>query len=759
MAGRGRGAGAASRTVSPRASGEGEVRRSGDMARVVPQVKTEDVREETTESQKEEEVGGGGRRRCCRRHAAHLGSWPINPARVSVDSVASRPSVELTTPSAEASHRTSADLANGHPPSSGKTAAELEADMEQMRHDYAQAEKQRQDEMHAYLEKIDALQAKLTYLAKETVAAAKEANASTGGSAAERLAAKDERIALLMQEGEKLSKNELRHMQTIKKLRAKTAEDDKATADMKRKLERAERAEVDLRQKLRRAEVAERQAKERSNQLAQIEKQVDELRVDRENAAELIRTLTTQLKEAHEKAVRAEQQAHTKAAEVDKGKIAALENELEDAQIEKKLAIDRSRSETAKLREELDRQKERFKVTELELKTEISGLESRLEAVRARAEEATSDGSVGESSVKLLRQIETLQSQYSLAKENWESIEGSLNARVSQLEKERDEATRRESDMRKRARDVSTKSRTVEEDLEAAQEHIRSLTQELRTAQDELQSVRTKLTTAETALADAKTEAEEQRNIFQAELTQRLEEEKLKWHRSIQAPQALRKVSTADLSTLHSSRRPLTRVISNDLDPHSPRSSSRRSSLLPTHHSSTTRPQPPTEASPILPRNDSTHSLPHPSPSIPETEPAFGESSSPNRTINDLVSTSTTNAAGPSVQLVERMSAAVRRLESEKASFKDELARLSAQRDEARDQVVLLMRDVEARRGAEARVEQLTAELKALGERYEACLQVLGEREEQVEELRGDVGELKRIYRELVERKVGADKI
>ena len=31
----------------------------------------------------------------------------------------------------------------------------------------------------------------------------------------------------------------------------------------------------------------------------------------------------------------------------------------------------------------------------------------------------------------------------------------------------------------------------------------------------------------------------------------------------------------------------------------------------------------------------------------------------------------------------------------------------------------------------------------------------VGEKEEEVEELRGDVGELKRIYRELVESKVG----
>jgi chromosome segregation ATPase len=52
-------------------------------------------------------------------------------------------------------------------------------------------------------------------------------------------------------------------------------------------------------------------------------------------------------------------------------------------------------------------------------------------------------------------------------------------------------------------------------------------------------------------------------------------------------------------------------------------------------------------------------------------------------------------------------------------------------------------------------VQDLRKELEGLKGRYEACLQMVGEKEEEVEELRGDVGELKRIYRELVESKVG----
>ena len=123
----------------------------------------------------------------------------------------------------------------------------------------------------------------------------------------------------------------------------------------------------------------------------------------------------------------------------------------------------------------------------------------------------------------------------------------------------------------------------------------------------------------------------------------------------------------------------------------------------------------------------------------------------PERTINELVSVSTA-AAGPSVQLVERMSAAVRRLESEKAAHRDELSRLATQRDEARDQVVNLMKEVEGKRGWESRVAALEKELKEVQERYLTTLEMLGEKSERVEELKADVQDVKAMYRELVER-------
>jgi hypothetical protein len=87
------------------------------------------------------------------------------------------------------------------------------------------------------------------------------------------------------------------------------------------------------------------------------------------------------------------------------------------------------------------------------MRAEQQMLESRLELMRTRAEEVSS-GATSDAQAKLLRQIETLQTQYAIASENWQRIEASLVARVTSLERERDEALKKESDIRRRARET-----------------------------------------------------------------------------------------------------------------------------------------------------------------------------------------------------------------------------------------------------------------------------------------------------------------
>ena len=149
--------------------------------------------------------------------------------------------------------------------------------------------------------------------------------------------------------------------------------------------------------------------------------------------------------------------------------------------------------------------------------------------------------------------------------------------------------------------------------------------------------------------------------------------------------------------------------------------------------------------------------------SIPETPPIHNENeelfdgvvspATPERTINDMLSISTA-AAGPSVQLVESLSSSVRSLRIDNGALKEELSRLSAERDESRAEVVSLLREVEAGNEAKVKILKLEKELDVLQKRYDTTLQLLGERVEEVSELQADIEDMKKIWRETISRSV-----
>jgi hypothetical protein len=271
-------------------------------------------------------------------------------------------------------------------------------------------------------------------------------------------------------------------------------------------------------------------------------------------------------------------------------------------------------------------------------------------------------------------------------------------------------------------------------------------------------------------LVEARASFEQEKQTWSLQILQRVEEEKQKWqeeagnaygynnnnnnHNRAESPvtSTRRGLTTEFLGLQNLQLRRASRSINND----SPTTSGflgRRPSATPLGRSSG-------NGTPT--RQDSVQSLKEngadmEKASIHTDNEEFYENhtspSSPHQTINDMVSASTVGV-GPSVQLVERMSSAVRRLESEKAATKEDLARLSAQRDEARAEIVALMREVEEKRAADAKVAKLEAEIQDINSRYQTTLEMLGEKSELVDELKSDIDDIKAMYRELVERTV-----
>ncbi|KAF2813266.1 uncharacterized protein BDZ99DRAFT_411876, partial [Mytilinidion resinicola] len=679
--------------------------------------------------------------------------------RTSFDSNPSRPSFDLSTTQVIENEELSP-----------RTISEYETELSSLRKIHDQTLSEHREELHSHLERIDALQSKLTYLSQSLASQAKTAakSADSNDPLEKKLADKDTQIAALMEEGQNLSKTELKHLNAIKKMRLKATETEKDITSLKQRLSRAEKSIGDTVERAKRAEAAERAAQEKLKIVGRIEKDVDALRAEREEAGLMIGELRRQLSDALARAEEAERRAKSGQLEAERRVTADLREDLENTRIEKKLAEDRFKKEIQEVREDAARQQERAKIVELELRGEITNLETKLELLRTRTEEVSSSAT-GDSQAKLLRQIETLQSQYAFASENWQGIEGTLTSRVAALEKERDETAKRESDIRRKARDVNSKARRLEDELEAINDRARALEQDLAEQRTQSQKAQARLAQAESAAQEAREAVDREKKMWEADLQQKLDEEKIKWRLELQtnhpdanylradspsAPGSTnRKHSSADPLGIHT-RRNLNRTTSNEL------------SLSPMDRMLDQRPSSRKSAQPLRTPEIGTptrhDSIPHSlstlngasmsqTPSITyDHDEGFDNNSSPHRTINDMISVSTVGA-GPTVQLVERMSAAVRRLESEKATSKEEMARLAAQRDEAREEVVALMREIEEKRAADERVDKLEKELKEMDERYQTTLEMLGEKSERVEELTIDVADLKKIYRDLVE--------
>ncbi|ORY56678.1 TATA element modulatory factor 1 TATA binding-domain-containing protein [Pseudomassariella vexata] len=631
---------------------------------------------------------------------------------------------------------------------------------------------QHQEELHSQVEQVDALQAKLQYLAREaTEAARKNASAASAGSLEKKVAEKDQQVAQLMEEGQKLAGNEQKLRAVIKKLRTQIAADEKELNEQKIWRQKAEAEIINLRDMSRIVDESRKANDDCHKQISQLKRELDLASSGASSKDSTISDLKMQLQEESERAKALTAKVNDQVREAGQQRVKDLEDQVAALELEKNLVADRARLQAAELREKAERAAERSRAVELEMKGEVQILESKLEAVRARAEEASS-GAVGDAQAKLLRQIETLQTQYSIASENWQGMEASLAARAASLEKERDEALRRESEMRRKARETAARAKRQEEELEEAKSSLPNVQRDLSDHRSQLEKLQKRAEEAEAALVEAKADFDKQRQAWKEENADKTSQERRPWLEEValrsnsrpasplmSAPQRgfssdylglqgfpmkLRKTSAPSSNGDHS---PIDRPASlmrrpSQQPPQSRPSLFSNSSVL----TGTTTPSMFGAEMVGSPRQ-------HPVERDDSLFDGAETSASPHNVLQDMVSVSTI-AAGPSVQLVERMSAAIRRLESEKVAAKEELARISGQRDEARAEIVALMKEVEAGKTSAKKVEDLEKEVAVINERYQTTLEMLGEKSELVEELRADVDDVKAMYRDLVERTI-----
>ncbi|EXJ55705.1 hypothetical protein A1O7_08634 [Cladophialophora yegresii CBS 114405] len=617
-----------------------------------------------------------------------------------------------------------------------------------------------QAEMNVYLERIDALRRDLQTLvdsvsdsARNSAETAKQAAyAAEPGSLEQKISQKDEKIALLIEEGTRWSKTEIELRGTIKKIRAQATAHAKEQEVSKSRAEKAEKAFRAMEDRAKRAEAANKRLEQNLSLSSATTKEIEAVRKERDALNATLADMKTQLSKANARAEAAETKAQSDQLDRERKRVAELQDDLTSAKVERQILEEKLRREIKDLQAALEAEKGQARAMESEMLSEQAALESKLESFRIRAEEASS-ADIGHTQAKLLRQIETLQNQYAAASQNWQGIETSLLGRITNLEKERDEVVSRDAELRKKSRDTMLKLKNAERELDSLRNKYADMDKSLADANEEVQRLQRKTTQLEKELAEALKDLETQKQTAEREMLRRIDEEKSKWTANLHIPRtespaaSLRKNSGLGFDMSH-----LMSPVQFE------RPTSRRSSVMPNTFGSNTPPRQQSTTSFRGLVNGSTTETPSVVTSMDHDEyfanvpptPLTTSHHSQRGVVNDLISTSTVGA-GPSVQLVERMSANVRRLESEKAASKDELARLTTQRDEARQEVVSLMREAEEKRKIEERLRALEKEHASLSQRHQTTLELLGEKSEQVEELKADILDVKQMYRRLAD--------
>ncbi|XP_045385615.1 TATA element modulatory factor [Lemur catta] len=300
-----------------------------------------------------------------------------------------------------------------------------------------------------FTQRIAEAEKKVQLACKERDAAKKEiknvkeelATRLNSSETAELLKEKDEQIQGLMEEGEKLSKQQLHNSNIIKKLRAKDKENENIITKLNKKVKELEEELQHLKQVLDGKEEIEKQHRENIKKLNSVvgrqEKDLGKLQVDMDELEEKNRSIQAALDSAYKeltdlhkanaaKDSEAQEAALSREMKAKEELSAALEKAQEEArQQQETLAI-----EVGDLRLALQRAEQAAARKEDYLRHEISELQQRLQEAENRNQELSQN--VSSTTRPLLRQIENLQATLGSQTSSWEKLEKNLSDRLGE---------------------------------------------------------------------------------------------------------------------------------------------------------------------------------------------------------------------------------------------------------------------------------------------------------------------------------------
>ncbi|XP_077219285.1 golgin Putative 5 [Tasmannia lanceolata] len=550
-----------------------------------------------------------------------------------------------------------------------------------------------------YHQRVASLERKVYALTKERDTLRREH--SRKSDAAALLKEKDEIISQVMAEGEELSKKQASQESQIRKLRAQIRELEEEKQRLNSKIQ-----------------VEETKVESIKRDKAATEKLLQET-IERSQAE-----LATQ-KEFYTNALTAAKEAESIAeARANNEARTELESRLREAG-EREATLVQALEE---LRQTLTRTEQQAVFREDMLRRDIDDLQKRYQASELRCEELITQ--VPESTRPLLRQIEAMQETTSRRAEAWAGVERALNSRLQEAEAKAAGAEERERSMNERLSQTLSRTAVLEAQvscLRAEQTQLsRSLEKERQRASENRQEYLAAMEAAATHEGRAKQledEIRELRSKHKHELQQELTHNELleqELERERTARLDLEKIAHLNVSVT-TTQTPTTKHQSPYID--NGNASIRKLS----------------SAGSISSMEESFYLQ----ASLDSSESLFSERKVATETpMTPYFLKSMTPSA---------FEATLRQKDGEIASYISRLESLESIRNSLAEELVKMTEQCEKFRAEAAMLPGLRAELEALRRRHSSALELMGERDEELEELRADIIDLKEMYREQID--------
>lgn len=536
---------------------------------------------------------------------------------------------------------------------------------------------------------------------------------------------KDEQLAGLMEEGEKLSKQQLQNSNIIKKLRSKEKENEAVLASQKKKIEQQTEELDQLKKVLDAKEDTEKKQADAIKQLntavQMLEKENAKMKLEVDSADEKIRGLQATLDNSYKEIAELHK---SNASQDSRAQQAALSAEMQVRE-ELKMAMEQESQRYRQEREALITQIEdlRLSMARMEkdhnrreemLKQEISDLQMRLQEDESRTQDLTH--SVTSATRPLLRQIENLQTTHSIQTAAWERVEKNLAERLSDAQTALALAQEKERAATERLTEVTSRCTA----LEASNSQLRQEKAQLAAQRD---SDRRKIDFLEDRKASDLAQLELTKQKLSDEVAS-LRKDKVFLESQLETERSRLEAERQHVAVAEEQIRILERERPRSRGTPSPVSVSRQESMTGSFMSE--------------------HSLTPVSMHRSWQDEGEGHFMTPPGLKTSLYDSMRQSGA---TVLVENLQAQLKLREGEISQLQEDIQQLEKTRESMARELVNLTNLNEELQEKIEELPKLQENYQALDSRYNALLQMYGEKEEQVQELMLDLEDVKEMYK------------